>query len=128
MLHALHGTGVRNDDEIVLVLALNGEALGPEHARNDERHVPHANNLAHGIFAGKKLVSDGFADDSDLIGAAHVLLRESRTFYNRPLTDGKVLRRFTNDLGVPILISSRNLRAGAHLGTDGNHTGNFTLD
>ena len=46
---------------------------------------------------------------ADLGGAAHVLLAEHRAFGQRPLADLKILGRFAQDAGVPVLIAGNDL-------------------
>ena len=50
-LDALHGAGVGDDDQVVLVLALDRQSFGGEHAHDDKGDVLDTQDPAQGVFA-----------------------------------------------------------------------------
>src|SRR6185369_7131133 len=114
--------------QIILVLALNGQALGHEHSHNYERHIFDAHDLADRVFSGKELIGDGFADDRHLVRATHVLFAEGRAGNDWPLADIEIIWRLAQDLRVPILVSRRDLRPGSNLGADHGDTRDLALN
>ena len=62
-----------------------------------------------GIGGSKQILAHGFADDGDIGGRAHVVLREERAFGKRPAADIEILRLGAVDVGGPVVISENHL-------------------
>ena len=107
---AFHRTGVRHDDDVVLIDALRAQPFGREHAGNRKRHIFDAQNLADRIFVAVNLSRGCGANDANLVGATHILRRERCAVRQRPLTNIKIILRFAENSREPILISGGHLR------------------
>ena len=131
---ALHGGGVRHDDQVVLVLSAHVRALGLEHAENFHGRAgaaaahADADDFAHGIVVGKEAVGGGLSQHADLGGGTHVEVGEHGAFRQGPGADGEVIHAFAHDAGAPVVFAGRDLRALADFRADGQHAGNFVLD
>ena len=108
--HAFHRTGVRHDDDVVLIHSLRAQSLWREHASDRERHIFDAQNLADRIFVAVNLSRGCAANDANLVRAAHILRRERCAVGQRPLTNIEIIRRFAENPSEPVLISGSHLR------------------
>jgi hypothetical protein len=90
--HAFHRTGIRHNDDVVLIHALRAQAFRREHAKNRERHVLNPQNLADRIFVAVNLRRCRAANHANLVRAAHILRRKRHAVGQRPLTNIEVIR------------------------------------
>ena len=69
-----------------------------------------AQDLTHGITIAKNLPGDGLADDTDLVGTAHVLVVRKPPRPRAPTGRiSKYSAEFPSQRGVPVLIARRDL-------------------
>ncbi len=122
---ALHAGGVGHDDDVVLIGAEHGSALGFEDAEDFDGHIADADGLADGVFIGKEAVGDRLAENTDLGGGAGVGVGEHRAFRQVPLANGEVIDALAHDGGDPIVVAGHDLGAAADFRADGGHAGHF---
>gem|GEM_PF-5264769 len=126
--HPLHGAGVRDDDEIVLIGALDGKALGRKHPHDLEGLVANAEGLTDRRPLGEELRGDGLPDNADLAHATNIGVREHVALGKRPQADAEVVGALAQDLGGPIEPVGEHLGAGANFRTECGRRGYLPLD
>src|SRR5688500_6069173 len=125
---ALHGAGVGNEDDVVLIVAAHGHAFGGEQADDGERGAFDADDFADGIAIAEEGGGGGFADETDFIGVADIDIGEVFAAGELPGTDGDVVLADAGDLDGLVLVTEGDLGVGANLGTGTGDAGSFAAN
>ncbi len=100
----------RHHDEIVLILAEGGLALGGEDADDAQRHAAHLDESAQRVLAsGEQLAIDGLAEQHDEIGLALVVPGQSPARRDLPIGDRRVIGADALDRRRPVLVGIERL-------------------
>src|SRR6516225_9889879 len=101
--------GVREDHDIVLVLAGQGKPFRNQRRNDFAGEIVDTDDFPHGVFGAEELIANGAAHNADIGGTVDIVLREDRALIHEPPFDVKEFRRDAAIDGVPVLIGIDDL-------------------
>ncbi len=120
--------GDGHEDDLVLIVAEGGVALGLEEAEDAVRVPADAEHAADGVERAVELARGGRADDADLLVDGLGLGAPRLALLDLEVAHGEVAEARADDAGLRVLPLVDGLRAGAHEGRAGEDAGRLARE
>ena len=109
--HLSLGGFERDQDHVILILAVAGLSLHRKDADHAEREIFHPDFRAHRVLVlAEQIGSHGLPQQADRSGVSHIIVGEGAAPLHRPVTDFQIVGRRSGDAGAPVTITAHYLR------------------